>query len=105
MGRGARRAEGKVIKVSPELRAAWCAMFDAGQMPIDAFREQPRRTDAATRRRGECTTSGSERGTQVRRGSDLARDTHSSDEQLALWTTAAAGEIRGDAHAAVDDDK
>lgn len=35
--------QGKVTKVSPELRAAWYAMFDAGQRPIDAHREQPRR--------------------------------------------------------------
>src|SRR3954466_15339049 len=35
--------QGKISKVSPDLRAAWCAMFDAGQMPIDAFREQPRK--------------------------------------------------------------
>ena len=35
--------QGKISKVSPELRAAWCAMFDAGLMPKDAFREQPRK--------------------------------------------------------------
>src|SRR3954471_1681138 len=42
--------QGKISKVSPDLRAAWCAMFDAGQMPIDAFREQPRKD-----RRGYAT--------------------------------------------------
>ncbi|MDQ3341946.1 MAG: hypothetical protein M4D80_42915, partial [Myxococcota bacterium] len=35
--------QGKNAKVSPELRAAWCAMFDAGQMPVHAHREQPRK--------------------------------------------------------------
>ena len=35
--------QGKVTKVTPELRAAWSAMFDEGRMPIDAHREQPKR--------------------------------------------------------------
>jgi hypothetical protein len=34
---------GKVMKVTPELRTAWYAMFEAGRMPIDAYREQPRK--------------------------------------------------------------
>jgi hypothetical protein len=34
---------GGVTKVTRELRTAWYAMFDAGRMPIDAFREQPRK--------------------------------------------------------------
>jgi hypothetical protein len=34
---------GKVTKVTAELRTAWYAMFDAGRMPIDAHREQPRK--------------------------------------------------------------
>lgn len=34
--------QGKNAKVTPEVRAAWCAMFEAGRMPIDAHREQPR---------------------------------------------------------------
>lgn len=34
---------GKVTKVTPELRTAWYAMFDAGRMPIDVYREQPRK--------------------------------------------------------------
>lgn len=33
---------GKITKVTPEVRAAWFAMFDAGRMPIDAHREQPK---------------------------------------------------------------
>lgn len=35
--------QGKNAKVTPELRVAWYAMFDAGQMPVHAHREQPRR--------------------------------------------------------------
>jgi hypothetical protein len=34
---------GKTTKVSPELRAAWIAMFEAGRMPVDVYREQPRK--------------------------------------------------------------
>lgn len=34
--------QGKNSKVTAEVRAAWFAMFDAGRMPIDAHREQPR---------------------------------------------------------------
>jgi len=35
--------QGKTSKVTPELRTAWCAMFEAGRMPVDVYREQPRR--------------------------------------------------------------
>jgi len=34
---------GGITKITPELRTAWYAMFDAGRMPIDAHREQPRK--------------------------------------------------------------
>ena len=34
--------QGKSGKVTPEARAAWFAMFDAGQMPADAHRAQPK---------------------------------------------------------------
>ena len=34
---------GGITKVTPELRAAWYAMFDAGRKPIDVHREQPRK--------------------------------------------------------------
>jgi hypothetical protein len=37
------RRRGGVSKVTPELRSTWYAMFDAGRMPIDAHREQPRK--------------------------------------------------------------
>ncbi len=35
--------QGKVTKITAELRTAWYAMFDAGRMPIDVHREQPRK--------------------------------------------------------------
>ncbi len=38
---GARQGKNSA-KVSPERRAEWFAMFDAGRMPVDAHREQPR---------------------------------------------------------------
>ena len=34
---------GTLTKVTLELRTAWYAMFAAGRMPIDAYREQPRK--------------------------------------------------------------
>jgi hypothetical protein len=34
---------GGVTKVTSDLRTAWYAMFEAGQMPVDAHREQPRK--------------------------------------------------------------
>lgn len=34
---------GKFTKITTELRTTWYAMFDAGRMPIDAYREQPRK--------------------------------------------------------------
>lgn len=62
--------QGKNAKVTPETRAAWCAMFEAGRMPIDAYREQPRkdrrayssdRTVDRTRLSGGSATSGTRR--------------------------------------------
>jgi hypothetical protein len=35
--------QGKTSKVTPELRTAWCAMFEAGRKPVDVYREQPRK--------------------------------------------------------------
>ncbi|MGH8310545.1 MAG: hypothetical protein ACRETX_12235 [Steroidobacteraceae bacterium] len=34
---------GKTTKVTPELRTTWFAMFEAGRMPVDVYREQPRK--------------------------------------------------------------
>jgi hypothetical protein len=97
--------QGKVIKVSPELRAAWCAMFDAGQMPIDAFREQPRKD-----RRGYTTAWRvydqwkRERSTRAPAPAALPETPIPSDGQLALWATAVTGKGADEAHTAVDDD-
>lgn len=92
--------QGKVIKVSPELRAAWCAMFDAGQMPIDAFREQPRKD-----RRGYSTAwrvydQWKRERTTSTPAAALPETPIPNDGQLALWTTAVTGE---GADEAVDD--
>lgn len=34
---------GKTTKVTPESRTAWLVMFEAGRMPVDVYREQPRK--------------------------------------------------------------
>ena len=34
---------GKPTKITPELRTVWFAMFEAGRMPVDVYREQPRK--------------------------------------------------------------
>ena len=34
---------GKTSKVTSELRTAWCAKFEVGRMPVDVYREQPRK--------------------------------------------------------------
>jgi hypothetical protein len=34
---------GKTTKVTPELRTAWVAMFEDGRMPVDVYRDQPRK--------------------------------------------------------------
>lgn len=92
--------QGKVSKVSPELRAAWCAMFDAGQMPIDAYREQPRKD-----RRGYSTVwRVYDQWNQDRSAPSAAPlpEIHlPSDGQLPLWTSAATGQ--DDAHATSDE--
>src|SRR4029077_20144395 len=35
---------GKTSKVTEELRTAWFAQFDGGRMPVDVYREQPRKS-------------------------------------------------------------
>ena len=35
--------QGKTSKMTPELRTAWYAMFEAGRKPVDVYREQPRK--------------------------------------------------------------
>lgn len=34
---------GKTTRLTPELRTAWVAMFEVGRMPVDVYREQPRK--------------------------------------------------------------
>jgi hypothetical protein len=79
--------QGKVSKVSPELRAAWCAMFDAGQMPIDAYREQPRKD-----RRAYSTVWGVynewSQDQSARSAAPLHETEPPREDQLPLWGTA-----------------
>src|SRR5512144_47181 len=92
--------QGKLCKVSLELRAVWCAMFDAGQMPIDAFREQPRKD-----RRGYSTVwRVYDQWNQERNAPPVTPlpETHLlSEGQLPLWATAATDQ--GDAHVTSDE--
>jgi hypothetical protein len=91
--------QGKVSKVSPELRAAWCAMFDAGQMPIDAYREQPRKD-----RRGYSTVwrvyDQWNQDRSAPSAAPLPETPPPSEGQLPLWPTAAADQ--GDARVSSD---
>jgi hypothetical protein len=90
--------QGKNFKVSPELRAAWFGMFDAGQMPVDAHREQPRRD----RRAYSTVWRVYEQWRQERRARAEVMPTTEmpqvpSDGQLTLWTATspAVDEDRG----------
>jgi hypothetical protein len=81
--------QGKVCKVSPELRAAWCAMFDAGQMPIDAHREQPRKDRRAYSTVWRVYSDwGQDRS--ARSDALLHETAPPREEQLPLWGTATA---------------
>ncbi|MDQ3370936.1 MAG: hypothetical protein M3680_36420 [Myxococcota bacterium] len=82
--------QGKSGKVTPEVRAAWFAMFDEGRMPIDAHREQPRRDRRAYStvwmvwehwRREQAS-----RRTKATAAIDAPAST-SSESQLPLWST------------------
>lgn len=81
--------QGKNSKVSPELRAAWWAMFDAGQMPVHAHREQPKRDRRAYSTVWEIYTQW-KHARQARPvttpPSEIALP---SEGQLTLWRTAA----------------
>ena len=81
--------QGKVSKVSPELRATWCAMFDAGQMPIDAYREQPRKDRRAYSTVWRVYNEWSQ-GRSARSAAPLDETDPPREEQLPLWGTAAA---------------
>ena len=75
-------------KVSPEHRAVWFAMFDAGRMPVDAHREQPRKD-----RRAYSTVWRvyeqwkQERAQAAQRVQPVASPAVPLDGQLALWAT------------------
>ena len=81
--------QGKVSKVSPELRAAWCAMFDAGQMPIDAHREQPRKDRRAYSTVWRVYSEWSQ-DRSARSAASLHETEPPREDQLPLWGTAAA---------------
>jgi hypothetical protein len=87
--------QGKISKVSPELRAAWRAMFDAGLMPKDAFREQPRKD-----RRGYTTVWRAYDEWNNQKGAARAAEAPPepplpSEGQLSLWRTTTAGDGDG----------
>jgi hypothetical protein len=81
--------QGKVCKVSPELRAAWCAMFDAGQMPIDAHREQPRKDRRAYSTVWRVYSEWSQ-DRSARSAASLPETEPPREDQLPLWGTADA---------------
>jgi len=93
--------QGKLIKVSPELRDTWRAMFNAGQMPVDAFREQPRKD-----RRGYSTVWRVYDQWKQERSAPAAATTLPEapipmEGQLLLWATADTGQ--GDARVTADE--
>jgi hypothetical protein len=97
--------QGKISKVSPELRAAWWAMFDAGLMPKDAFREQPRKN-----RRGYTTVWRAYDEWNNQEGSARAADAPlpepplPSEGQLSLWRTTAGDGDDHDDHGVTADE-
>jgi hypothetical protein len=86
--------QGKAGKVTPEVRAVWFAMFDAGQMPVDAHRAQPKqdrraystvwavweqwRSDRANRATREAATPS--------RSTDVSVPSAAEENQLGLWS-------------------
>lgn len=90
---------GKVTKVTPEVRAAWVAMFEAGKMPVDVAREQPRKD-----RRAYSTvwTVYDQWRREKARPAEPAIGASSAaiappDGQLGLWPAAVAGDEDDDA--------
>lgn len=75
-------------KVTPDQRAEWFAMFDAGRMPVDAHREQPkkdRRAYSTIWRVYEEWRQG-----RARRAQPVEADSSSVvlvEDQLPLWTS------------------
>lgn len=89
--------QGKVSKVTPKIRAAWIAMFEAGRMPIDAFREQPRKD----RRVYSTVWHVHEQWKQERDARPVAAlpteaPAPSPEGQLTLWSTAIADDVECD---------
>jgi hypothetical protein len=88
------KRQGKNSTVSPELRAAWFAMFDAGQTPKNAHREQPRKGrhsySTAWRIHDEWKRTRT-RATEPTKPVLLEEPEHPSEGQLTLWHTATAG--------------
>lgn len=84
--------QGKNSKVSPELRGAWYAMFDAGQMPVHAHREQPRKDRRAYSTVWEIYAQWK----QERDGRAVVAPPSEpplpSEGQLTLWRTATTGD-------------
>lgn len=93
--------QGKISKVSADVRAAWCAMFDAGKMPIDAFREQPRKD-----RRGYATVwrvyDQWKQKVSSPSTAPLLEFPIPSDGQLTLWGAEAAAD-QDERHASADE--
>jgi hypothetical protein len=83
-------------KVSAEDRVAWFAMFDAGRMPVDAHREQPRKN-----RRAYSTVwrvyEQWKHGRAARPVEPTPPVAAPTDGQLALWTTETEGDSSGEA--------
>ena len=96
---------GKVTKVTTEVRTKWIAMFEAGRMPADAEREQPRKDRRAYStiwriydewRRMKATRSVESKAPSVSVDVPLVA---APDGQLALWPApVVVGEDHGAAH-------
>jgi len=92
---------GKTTKVMPELRTAWCAMFEAGRMPVDVYRAQPRKHRLSHATVGRVYQEWQREREQARTTIAIAEERNaeepavSVDEQLAL----SLDEPRGDSDA------
>lgn len=83
--------QGKVTKVTPEVRAAWCAMFDAGRTAKDAHRAQPKKDRRAYSTVWEVWDQwrrerASRASLAVTPLSAPTTPTAPSDDQLPLWS-------------------
>ena len=91
------KRQGKNTTVRPELRAAWFAMFDAGQTPKDAHREQPRKArhsySTAWRIHEQWKRT---RSTEPTKPTPPVEPQLPSEGQLTLWSAETASEIAED---------